>query len=547
MTSRFGSGLRLWVVGVATALGLAVNSWGQAPLEDRVQRLEQQNEDLRLQTRLLQEQNESLMQRLGGPAYPTFGPPVMDEAEIRSLVSTALAEADAKKAAEAPKAAAPAAPPAEEWMEVGKSLDMTAKWNHGLWFESKDKAFKFHPGGRHQLDFVWLDASDDVQFAAGGTGRIRDGVNFRRSRFAMEGSFWEVVEFNTEWDFINTADVDPTNPASQGDVVNTPAPTDVWVQLTQIPWVGTVRVGNIKPPISYEHLTSSKFLPFLERSLAFDAFIGGLDNGFRPGLLTYNASDDENCTWALGVFKSNGHPYGWNSGDGEYDVTGRVTWTPYYEDHGRHMVHLGLGASRRDLDEERLRLRARTLLRNGPGPLHTPLLNVLLTGDDQTLVVPEFAMNWGPWTVESEYYAVWLTDAALAAGGPNQGTCYFQSAYCQVLCFLTGEYTGYQRKGGNGAAFTRVIPHSPWFCVRDSHGGICHGLGAWQVGVRYSWIDLSDKGINGGTAQDWTIGLNWYLNPNLKVQWNYSIADRDLGGPSDGIVHGFGMRTAFDY
>jgi phosphate-selective porin OprO/OprP len=83
--------------------------------------------------------------------------------------------------------------------------------------------------------------------------------------------------------------------------------------------------------------------------------------------------------------------------------------------------------------------------------------------------------------------------------------------------------------------------------VRNEHGGLCHSLGAWQAGVRYSWIDLTDKGLNGGTAQDLTFGLNWYLNPNLKIQWNYSVAERDLDGPSDGYIHGFGMRTAFDF
>jgi phosphate-selective porin OprO/OprP len=546
MNVRCGITARCWLAGVLTAVGLAASSFAQEPLEDRVGRLEQQNEELRRQTGILLQQNQALMQRLGTPEQsPVSVAPPMGEAEIRSVVSSVLAEGDGKQK-EAPKAA-----PQEEWLEVGKNLDMSAVWRHGVWLESKDKAFRFHPGGRVQTDFVWLDADNDVQQPPpGGVGPIRDGVNFRRARFAMEGTFWEVVDFNTEWDFINTADVDPTNPATQGDVINTPAPTDLWMQLTQIPVVGTARVGNMKPPIGFEHLTSSRFLHFLERSLAFDAFIGGLDNGFRPGAMILNNTEDENLTWQLGVFKSNTTVFGWNQGDGEYDITGRVTWTPYYEDNGRHMVHLGLGASHRDLDEDRLRLRARTLLRNGPGPLHTPLLNILLSGDDQTIVVPEFAMTWGPWTVQSEYFAVWVTDAtfpATGAGAVNHGTGFFQSAYVEVLYFLTGEYGPYNRKGGSGAAFTRVIPHSNWFCVRNACDGLCHSWGAWQVGARYSWIDLNDKGINGGVAHDVTLGLNWYLNPNLKVQWNYSIADRDVNGASDGIVHGFGMRTAFDF
>lgn len=472
-----------------------------------------------------------------GNIFPRGGPIVPVQGEQPANWSSSDIELIAPAAIDKPPEK-PADPP------------MSAVWRHGVWIESNDKAFKLHPGGRLQYDWVWLDAGDDVQFAPGGVGPIRDGVNFRRVRFAMEGALYEVMEFNVEWDFINTVDDDPATPAVPADVINTPAPTDLWVQVIKLPFWGTIRVGNMKPPLSMEHLTSSRYLPFLERSLGFDAFIGGLDNGFRPGIMFFNASQDDNMTWALGVFKNNTTVFGWNQGDGELDVTGRVTWTPYYEQDGRYMMHLGLGGSHRDLDQDLLRLRARTLLRNGPAPLHTPLLNILLSGDDETIVAPEFAMNCGPWTVQSEYYAVWATDATLPAfGGPaaNNGDSYFQSAYVQLLCFLTGEHQPYNRKGGSGAAFGRVIPNSNWTMAAAEDGTRCHGTGAWQVGVRYSWIDLNDQGIAGGTVNDCTVGLSWFLNPNFKVQWNYSVADRSVNGPSDGIVHGGGVRTAFDW
>jgi phosphate-selective porin OprO and OprP len=425
---------------------------------------------------------------------------------------------------------------------------MSAVWRHGLWLETKDKAFKVHPGGRVQYDAVWMGADDDVQFGPGGVGALRDAANFRRARLAIEGSFYEVCDFNAEFDFINTFDFEPTNPPLQGDVANTPVPTDVWVQVNQIPGLGTFRVGNMKPPIGFEHLTSSRYLNFMERSLAFDAFIGGLDNGFRPGFLCFNGTEDERATWALGAFKNNTTVYGWNTGDGEWDLTGRVTYLPYYADNGRHLVHLGLGASYRDLDEGAVRFRARTLLRNGPSPLHTALLNVLVAGDDQAIVVPEFAMTWGPWTVQSEYFGVWVNDTVFpAAGGADLGTVYVESAYLEVLYFLTGEHRPYNKLGGSGAAYTRVVPNSNFFSVRDEEGYHCTSPGAWQVGVRYSWIDLNDAGLAGGVVNDVTLGLNWYLNPNLKFQWNYTVADRDLNGLSDGLVHGFGMRTAFDF
>ena len=57
------------------------------------------------------------------------------------------------------------------------------------------------------------------------------------------------------------------------------------------------------------------------------------------------------------------------------------------------------------------------------------------------------------------------------------------------------------------------------------------GHGAWELAVRYSHIDLDHHAGSSGTAaaldairggvQDvWTFGLNWYLNPNLRMSLN---------------------------
>ena len=45
-----------------------------------------------------------------------------------------------------------------------------------------------------------------------------------------------------------------------------------------------------------------------------------------------------------------------------------------------------------------------------------------------------------------------------------------------------------------------------------------------------------------------TLGVNWFLNPNMKVQWNYFLAYRDVAGTAgDGFINGFGVRTAIDF
>jgi len=46
------------------------------------------------------------------------------------------------------------------------------------------------------------------------------------------------------------------------------------------------------------------------------------------------------------------------------------------------------------------------------------------------------------------------------------------------------------------------------------------GWGAWQLAVRYSVADYSDEDVFGGEGEAWTYGLNWYWNPNARVQLN---------------------------
>jgi phosphate-selective porin OprO/OprP len=444
------------------------------------------------------------------------------------------------------KPAEPAQKPADppKW-EVGKDLNFKMSWAHGLTAQTEDKAFRVHVGGRTQFDTIWMSAGERVRFGPGGTGDIRDGVNFRRARLTVEGTIFEQVDFWFEYDFLNTFNAERT-----GDplVANTPVPTDVFVIFTKIPVLGNIKVGNHKPPLCFERLTSSRFLNFLERSLTTDAFINGLDNGFRPGIQVYHWAFDERLTWAVGVFKNNTSVFGWNVGDGEYDVTGRFTALPWYEHDGRCLLHLGLGASHRDTDDDQIRYRARTLLRNGPGTLHTVLAEVRALAGNETLLVPELVLVLGPFTLQTEYFATWSSSTRFPINPPaarvDRGTAFFQGYYVEALYFLTGEHRVYDRRYPR---FDRVVPHEGFFFVDDECGNWLCGKGAWQVAARYSWIDLSDSGIRGGEVHDLTLGLNWFLNPNMKVQWNYTIARRNLDSGSDGTVQGFGMRLAMDF
>ena len=60
------------------------------------------------------------------------------------------------------------------------------------------------------------------------------------------------------------------------------------------------------------------------------------------------------------------------------------------------------------------------------------------------------------------------------------------------------------------------------------------GIGAWQLALRYSHIDLNDGLINGGAADAVAFGLNWFATPTLRFTANYIDVLEVEGGPHGG-------------
>src|SRR5262249_7827176 len=153
-------------------------------------------------------------------------------------------------------------------------------------------------------------------------------------------------------------------PPNEANVTNVPCPTDLWGSINHLPCIGTFRIGNMKPSIGLDHITSSRYLDFIERSSQFDTYFNR-NNGFQPGIQILNWTENERMTWQVGVFKNNSTIQGWNVGDGQYQANARLTWLPSYQDEGRYMIHLGLGGQVDAPDNGIAILRDRWLLRNG--------------------------------------------------------------------------------------------------------------------------------------------------------------------------------------
>lgn len=456
-----------------------------------------------------------------------------DDPRIRSIVEEYLAEREARNAAAEPHQPPEPAP----LPDAGNDLSFRATWKNGMELETRNKDFRVHVGGRTHFDGSWYHAGPAVTSDPSTVALIRDGVDFRRARLRIDGTMYEVVDWAAEYDFMNSSIIGTS-------VSVLPSPTDLWITLTHLPIVGNFRIGNQKEPIGFERLVSSRYLPFMERSFNQDAFYQGFNNGFVPGMLLFDTALDERATWAVGFFKPTNNSFAFNTGGGEYSATGRFTLLPVDEDEGRRLLHLGVSGRTAGLDEGLVTYRTRGPERSGVNaiwPLYagTPAIN----GSGQHAVNAEVASVWGPLSFQADYLFNFVQSAFLT-GGPVVGTVFYHGGYVEALYFLTGEHRAYNRKAG---VFDRVVPRENF---HSRPCGDCRfvGGGAWQFGVRYNHLNLNDHGINGGRLNDLTFGLNWFLNPNLKIQWNYSLTARASAVPNhDGPIQGFGMRVAHDF
>lgn len=434
---------------------------------------------------------------------------------------------------------------------VGTDTAMFASWNNGVELRSRNQDFYFHVGGRYQFDTVWMTQQDNALAGAGGFG-AQDAFDFRRARLRAEGTIYDTIDWCTEYNFVSFFN-NPVGPPLTGinqttGVFATPAFTDLWWNFRYVPWLRNLTIGNIKEPFGLERLESSRFLDFMERSFEQDAFNAPSNNGFAPGILTWNYAENRRWTYAAGLFKNVQYtPYAFGVGDGAYAVDGRFTCLPYYDraSNGRYLMHIGLGGSWRGNLDGVVRYKARDALRNGPDGLTTTLVNTgFFNSQNQLLLTPEAAVVWGPWLFQAEFTGSWATQVVSAAHVP-QGTVFASGYYVEALYFLTGEHRLYDYQKG---LFGRVIPFENAAFVRGGDGRHVLTRGGWQVGARYNELNLNDKAIQGGKLRNVVLGLNWFLNPNMKIQWNVSMTDRfGPPGQGQGWIWGAGMRVAHDF
>ena len=358
-------------------------------------------------------------------------------------------------------------------------------------FRQKSSDFQFRIGGRLQLDAAVYDEEDRD---------LGSGTKVRRARLFFAGKVYEDWKFKSQIDFAD----------------NVVSVKDAYIAYSGFEKT-VVKIGNFKEPFSLEELTSSKYIPFMERALP-NTFVPGRNIGV--GVFTYG----DHWTASGGVF---GEGPGDTRIDGEgYGVTGRLTLSPVHEK--TQAVHLGVAVAFRGVSDD-----LQSVSFSSKPESAVTSISLVDTGDiGQALsyvnTVVEAAVVCGPFSVQGEYFYSTVRRKA------NFFDVDFQGSYIFASWFLTGESRNYKHKSG---AFSRIRPNN-----NAGQGGV----GAWELGLRYSQIDLNDDVIFGGEEENITLGLNWYVNPLIRFMANVVLIDTDPKAGNEEVT-AFQMRAQIEF
>lgn len=399
----------------------------------------------------------------------------------------------------------------------------------GLQVGSTDAPYWFNLSGVLKLDErVYMGNTQTTASGLGNLGTYMGGAFIRDMGLTLEGGVGENLSYNIGLDFeasSNQAKVDTAYITYTGFKCLLP-------NLS-------FAVGQVSPGFCLSCADSSKWIPFMERSMGTNVF--GPQPGMGANANTYN--DNYSATIAATQQPKSGtsikNVYGQNIRTHDlWQGSGRFTFAPISE--AGRVLQIGLSAHIQEYANTGLQFRANPEMRSGNS---TSLLNtttfytdsqsntgpgkqLMISALNQKTVDIEMLGIRGPWSGELEYQKAYIARGTV--DGVKQGNnLSFSGFHAQASYVLTGQ--GRSLKKSNGTLNKPTL----------------NGRSAWEVSARYSFISLDDQDINGGRAYNTTASLSWYANNNIRVigEYVYSLQRRQFETYADNRhVSGLGAR-----
>jgi phosphate-selective porin OprO/OprP len=263
-----------------------------------------------------------------------------------------------------------------------------------------------------------------------------------------------------------------------------------------------VRAGKFKAPFSLEQLTSSNNIDFMERSLT-----GSDDKELIPGKqfgAMIFGSPMSGVSYALA--RHAGASGTESASRDASDTTGRLA-ANFAEVAGNKewVTHVGIAYSVGKVGNTAAAVAPST---EGKGLSSFLVTNstALAVNSTRTRIGYELAAANGPFKVQGEMYSFDYGDNQTVQQN-------ITGSYVQAIWNITGESHNYSNSSNTFG----------WIKPKQNFSTEKGGLGAWQVGLRFSKIDTDIAATSTLTnaADATTLGLTWFANDYTRVMLNY--------------------------
>jgi phosphate-selective porin OprO/OprP len=359
-----------------------------------------------------------------------------------------------------------------------------------------------------QDDNSEIQVGDLKEFDGGEIGALRLGgvgtINFEQP--------WVWVAFGATHAFDKGFDTDETDDFTMFDLrLDIP----LWDKAS-------FSIGKQKEPISMERIMSMVDMPMQERAAVSDALLPSRN----VGLVMAGTLFDDRVTLAGGAFNDwldKDQPNSFS--DNATQFVGRATWVPLVSGNESTLLHLGIGLRHSDTEQGALG-KTEPEFNNAPAYVETPFMEA----ENSIVYQAEASLRSGPFWLHGEYVRAEIDS-------PLYGDPSYDGYHLTASWILTGEVRPYNRRVGifDGVPISRDVNQNGW--------------GAWELGTRFSHVDLSDGNqldgspADGGEMDIWSVGLNWWLTPVMNVNINYRYITLDRFGV-EGTSQGFNTRVA---
>lgn len=376
--------------------------------------------------------------------------------------------------------------------------------------------------GRIETDFLWSTQTAENEDIFGDLG---DVVGLRRARIGAQGDLPWIGGYVAEIDL------------ATGEIVL----RDVYASLGAYDEGGQYRGGHFREPFSFEGNTSSRYLPFMERSTA---------NMFDParswGLGDFIYFDERDIALAFGAFQHGSDPNQFEVGPGStFGFTGRVNKMFVDDGDGQRLLMVGLALSERIPEAGTIRInqQPRTPLLEVGDSTTSPFVPVIsIPANFQQLINPQATVSYGPWWASAEWYGSLVNQTG---GG---GDVFFHGSYLAGGWFVTGEHRGYQSATAEPGPIRVARPLIRGIGAR----GRPWGMGAFEIVGRVAYVDTFDSdtpvdpdgNLQGVQMPQLTVGTNWYLSDRLRLMFNYNFVAPDEINVGTSTASVYGMRLA---